>query len=236
MNSIMRDEFMDALEKVEKDHAARALLITGSGKAFCAGQDLNERRRAPEDPPPDLSKALLEDYNPIVRKIRGLAIPVIAGVNGVAAGAGANLAFACDIVIASKNAKFIQSFSNIGLVPDCGGTWSLARKIGQSRAVAWAMTGDSISAEQAQAWGLVWKCYHEDEFQEAVLSFTQGLAKKPTSALVAIKKIIETAYQNSFSEQLELEAKAQLECGLTADYAEGVQAFFQKRAPIFTGK
>lgn len=235
VNARMRQELIDAMDAIAHDSTARALLITGAGKAFCAGQDLNERRRSPNTPPPDLSISLLDGYNPLVSRIKALKVPVICAVNGVAAGAGANLALACDIVIARESASFIQSFANIGLVPDCGGTWSLARKIGQARAMAWAMTGDAITASQAATWGLVWQCYKDDEFEKESLDFAYRIAKKPTGALAAIKHAIESAYQNTFTEQLELEAELQKNCGLSADYKEGVHAFFEKRQPIFAG-
>ncbi|MEX2473765.1 enoyl-CoA hydratase-related protein [Marinobacter sp.] len=235
VNAIMRKELMDAVDAIGCDSTTRALLITGAGKAFCAGQDLNERRRSPEARPPDLSRSLMDGYNPLVSRIKSLKIPVICAVNGVAAGAGANLAFACDIVIAKSSARFIQSFANIGLIPDCGGTWSLARKIGQARAIAWAMTGEAISAPKAETWGLVWHCYNDDEFARESLGFAHLLAQKPTRALAAIKHAVESAYQNTFIEQLELEAELQKSCGLSDDYKEGVQAFFEKRQPAFTG-
>jgi 2-(1,2-epoxy-1,2-dihydrophenyl)acetyl-CoA isomerase len=235
VNATMRRELLSALDCVGANSAIRCLLITGSGKAFCAGQDLTERRRDPEDSAPDLGLSLAEGYNPIVRKIKALQIPVVCAVNGVAAGAGANLALACDIVVSKISARFIQSFSNIGLIPDCGGTWSLTHKIGQARATALAMTGEAIDAKQAEEWGLIWKCYTDEEFEKESLSLAQGLSKKPTQALAATKLAIDSACQNTFPEQLELEANLQRRCGFSNDYQEGIQAFFEKRKPEFSG-
>lgn len=181
---------MTVLTRLAADTSVRAVLITGAGRAFCAGQDLHERRRAPGEPRADLGQSLRQGYNPIARAIRSLDKPVVCAVNGVAAGAGANLALACDLVVAKRSARFIQSFINIGLIPDCGGTWSLARKIGHARATGLAMTGTPIGAEQAVEWGLIWQCYPDESFGRDALQLGLELARKPTGALAAIKSAL----------------------------------------------
>ncbi|ONF44894.1 2-(1,2-epoxy-1,2-dihydrophenyl)acetyl-CoA isomerase [Marinobacter lutaoensis] len=236
INATMRQELMTVLTRLAADTSVRAVLITGAGRAFCAGQDLHERRRAPGEPRADLGQSLRQGYNPIARAIRSLDKPVVCAVNGVAAGAGANLALACDLVVAKRSARFIQSFINIGLIPDCGGTWSLARKVGHARATGLAMTGTPIGAEQAVEWGLIWQCYPDESFGRDALQLGLELARKPTRALAAIKSALAGAYHNTFDEQLALEAEYQQRCGQSDDYQEGLQAFFDKRAPAFRGR
>ncbi|SMX42582.1 2-(1,2-epoxy-1,2-dihydrophenyl)acetyl-CoA isomerase PaaG [Octadecabacter ascidiaceicola] len=214
---------------------ARAILLTGAGRGFCAGQDLGDRDPSKMDGPPDLSKTLTTFYNPLVRLIRDAEMPVICAVNGVAAGAGANLAMACDIVLASDKAKFIQSFANVGLVPDAGGTWSLTRLLGPARAKALAMTGEPVTAEQAAEWGMIWKACAADDLMTEARTLAEKLASGPTTGFAHIKKAVHAAGTNSFEDQLALEAEYQKTCGASNDYAEGVSAFLQKRKPNFKG-
>jgi len=203
------------------NNGARALLLTGAGRGFCAGQDLADRDPAKLDGPPDLSRTLTEFYNPLVRYLRNSAIPIVCAVNGVAAGAGANLALVCDLVLASENAKFVQSFSKVGLIPDSGGTWTLAAP---------------IDAQQAENWGLIYRCVPADQLMAEARELTHQLAKGPTQGFKHIKQAIHAATVNEFDEQLDLEAKLQKICGESPDYREGVAAFLAKREPSFSGK
>lgn len=230
----MHAEVADALSKVEA--GARVLVITGAGRGFCAGQDLNDRSIDPNAPAVDLGESLENRYNPLVRRIVALPMPVICAVNGVAAGAGANIAFACDIVLAAKGAKFVQSFANLGLVPDSGGTWSLPRLVGQARAMGLALTGQPIGAEQAEAWGLIWKAVDDEALQAEAEALAQRFAKAPTLGMAAIKAAIRASLNNTLDEQLDLERDEQRRLGATADYKEGVAAFMQKRTPAFQGR
>lgn len=214
---------------------ARAILLTGAGRGFCAGQDLGDRDPAKMGGAPDLSKTLQDFYNPLIRQIRNMNIPVVCAVNGVAAGAGANVALCCDIVVAAKSAKFIQSFAKVGLVPDAGGTWNLTRLLGEVRAKALALTAEPISAEKAEDWGLIYKTYEDETFMDEVRKLVSDLAQGPTLGLGKTKALIQAASSNTLDEQLELEAETQKLCGKSPDYAEGVSAFLEKRVPNFTG-
>lgn len=213
----------------------RAVLLTGAGRGFCAGQDLGDRDPAKMTGKPDLSKTLTTYYNPLIRQIRALPAPVICAVNGVAAGAGANLALACDIVLAGAGARFIQSFARVGLVPDSGGTWSLPHLIGEARAKALALTGEPLDAATAADWGLIWKAVPDESLMEEARALTARLANGPTLGLASTKAAIQAAATNTLDQQLDLEAASQKTCGESADYAEGVRAFLEKRPPTFTG-
>lgn len=228
----MHDEVADALGRLE---GARVLILTGAGRGFCAGQDLNDRAVAPGEAV-DLGESVENRYNPLVRTLTRLPMPVIARVNGVAAGAGANIALACDIVIAAKSAKFIQSFAAIGLIPDSGGTWVLPRLIGQARALGLALTGESLPADTAEEWGLIWKAVDDDRLDEEVDGLARRFAGGPTRGLARIKKMIRESWGHSLDEELDLQRDAMRELGFSDDYREGVAAFMAKRKPNFTGK
>lgn len=215
---------------------ARAVLLTGAGRGFCAGQDLGDRDPAKMDGPPDLGHTLNTFYNPLVRQIRSLPCPVVCAVNGVAAGAGANLALACDIVLAGESAKFIQSFAKVGLIPDAGGSWTLAHLIGEARAKALAMTAEPLTATKAADWGLIWKTVPDADLMDEARTLATTLANGPTQGLAATKHAIQSAATNTLDAQLDLEAHLQKTCGESPDYAEGVAAFLAKRAPNFTGQ
>jgi 2-(1,2-epoxy-1,2-dihydrophenyl)acetyl-CoA isomerase len=228
----MHEEVADALASLGE---ARTLILTGAGRGFCAGQDLNDRAVAPGQAV-DLGESVELRYNPLIRTLTSLPMPVIARVNGVAAGAGANIALACDIVIAARSAKFIQSFAAIGLIPDSGGTWVLPRLVGQARALGLALTGEPLEAERAQAWGLIWKAVDDEKLDEEVDSLAQRFAKGPTRGLARIKKMIRESWGHSLDEELDLQRDSMRELGYSDDYREGVAAFMEKRAPNFTGK
>jgi 2-(1,2-epoxy-1,2-dihydrophenyl)acetyl-CoA isomerase len=230
----MHDEVSRALESVSKSDA-RVLVLTGAGRGFCAGQDLSDRAVAPGGDGVDLGESLEKRYNPLVRRLGGFEVPVICAVNGVAAGAGANIALACDIVIAARSAKFIQSFANIGLIPDSGGTWTLPRLAGQARAMGLALTGDPLTAERAEAWGMIWKCVDDDQLGAEVSALSSKFAAAPTKGLVATKMLIRDSGARTLEAQLDVERDAQRALGRTADYKEGVAAFMEKRTPKFTG-
>ncbi len=232
----MHGEVADALSKVERDTGVRALLLTGAGRGFCAGQDLSDRAVAPGGDGVDLGESLENRYNPLIRRLIALPKPVVCAVNGVAAGAGANIAFACDIVFAAKSAKFIQSFSNIGLVPDSGGTWILPRLAGQARALGLALTGEPLNAEKAEQWGLIWRCVDDAELMNEAGKVAARLAGGPTRGFAAIKSAMRKGWLASLDQQLDLERDLQRELGRSADYREGVAAFMEKRTPKFTGQ
>ena len=215
---------------------SRVVLLTGEGRGFCAGQDLSDRAVAPGDAPVDLGASIEQNYRPLVLALRHLPLPVVCAVNGVAAGAGANIALACDVVIAARSASFIQAFCCIGLVPDSGGTFFLPRLVGSARAMGLALFGDKLSAADAAAWGLIWKCVDDAEFPATVDAMLAQLAQAPTSGLAAIKRALHASAGNSLEQQLDLERDLQRALGNGADYREGVTAFLEKRPPRFTGR
>ncbi len=232
----MHSELRVALDEVVSSDALRALVLTGAGRGFCAGQDLNDRATSPEAGPPDLGHAIENNWNPLIRTLTEMPKPVIGAINGVAAGAGASVALACDIVIAARSASFVQVFSNIGLIPDSGGSWHLPRALSLPRAKALAMTGEKLPAEQAEAWGMIWKCVDDDQLAAEAQGLAQTLAARPTQALGAIKAIFASSSTMQLAEHLEIEKATMARLGKSEDYAEGVRAFLEKRAPNFSGK
>jgi 2-(1,2-epoxy-1,2-dihydrophenyl)acetyl-CoA isomerase len=228
----MHEEVADALSKLE---GARVLVLTGAGRGFCAGQDLGDRAVAPGQAV-DLGESVEGRYNPLIRTLTSLPFPVIARVNGVAAGAGANIALACDIVVAAKSAKFIQSFASIGLIPDSGGTWVLPRLVGQARALGLALTAEPLPAEKAAEWGLIWKAVDDEALDSEVDALAARFAAAPTLGLARIKKMIRESWGHSLDEELDRQRDAMRELGYSDDYREGVAAFMEKRKPSFTGK
>ena len=235
LNKSMHLALRAALQQAH-DQAARAVLITGAGRGFCAGQDLGDRRPGTSDWPPDLQQTLTDYFNPNIKLITSLPAPVICAVNGVAAGAGASIALACDIVLAADSARFIQSFSKIGLVPDAGSSWILPRRVGMARAMGLALTATPLSAADAEAWGLIWKRYEDDALLQAARAMAEQLASGPTAAFASTKMLMQRAATADFETQLDHEARAQKLCATSRDYTEGVQAFLDKRAPRFTGQ
>jgi 2-(1,2-epoxy-1,2-dihydrophenyl)acetyl-CoA isomerase len=231
----MHERLMAALEAAEADAGCRALLLTGAGRGFCAGQDLTNRVFEP-GVTPDLTRTIERFYNPLVRKLRALPMPVVCAVNGVAAGAGANVALACDIVLAARSARFIQAFAKIGLLPDSGGTWFLPRLVGGARARGLAMLAEPLPAEKAEEWGLIWKVFDDERLRDEAEKLTAHLAAQPTVGLALAKRALDAAETNSLDAQLDLERDLQGEAGRTPDYAEGVSAFLAKRTPAFTGR
>jgi 2-(1,2-epoxy-1,2-dihydrophenyl)acetyl-CoA isomerase len=234
-NTAMHGEVREALGSL-KGSDARVLVLTGAGRGFCAGQDLGDRAVAPGGGAVDLGESIEKNYKPLVMALRNLPMPVIAAVNGVAAGAGANIALACDMVIAAKSASFVQAFAKLGLVPDSGGTWFLPRLIGNARAMGLAFLGDKLPAEQAAQWGLIWRCVEDAELAPTVDALAKQLAAAPTRGLARTKQAIYESSGRTLEAQLDVERDYQRELGYSADYAEGVAAFTQKRPAQFTGR
>ena len=235
-NEEMHRALRAGIQRAHDDAAVRALLLTGAGRGFCAGQDLGDRDPRKGGPAPDLGQTLETFYNPTLRLIRALEKPVVCAVNGVAAGAGANIAFACDIVLAAKSAKFIQAFAKIGLIPDAGGTFNLTRILGEPRAKALALTAEPLMAEKAADWGLIWKAVEDAALMDEAGALAKSLAAGPTLGLGLTKRLIQAAATNSLDAQLDMERDCQRQAGRSADYAEGVTAFLEKRRPEFRGQ
>lgn len=232
-NKVLAIALQDALDDCASNDDVRAIVITGEGKAFCAGQDLAE---ATDPNGPELKSIVRDHYNPIIERIRAIEKPVIAAVNGVAAGAGANIALACDLTIAKQSASFIQAFSKIGLIPDSGGTFFLPRIIGMQKALALMMTGDKVTAGQADAMNMIYKAVSDESFEEEVTKLAETLAKMPTRGLGLTKKAVNQSFSNDLSAQLAVEEELQTEAGQTEDFSEGVNAFLEKRKPEFIGR
>jgi 2-(1,2-epoxy-1,2-dihydrophenyl)acetyl-CoA isomerase len=234
LNSFTRQMHAELSAALDAAAVARVIVLTGAGRGFCAGQDLNDRAVAPGEAV-DLGETVEASWNPLVRRLATMPQPVIARVNGVAAGAGANIALACDLVVAGTSAKFIQSFAALGLIPDSGGSWHLPRLVGQARALGLALTGEPLPAETAAQWGLIWKCVPDDQLDSQVDALATRLAALPPLGLAAIKRIIRTTGERSLDEELDLQRDEMRRLGFTADYREGVAAFLEKRPAVFKG-
>jgi 2-(1,2-epoxy-1,2-dihydrophenyl)acetyl-CoA isomerase len=235
LNDSMHEALRAAIDEAEADEDCRALMITGAGRAFCAGQDLSDRVLKPGEAPVP-RESLEKYYNPLVRRLRALPCPVVAAVNGVAAGAGANIALACDIVIAGKSAGFIQSFARIGLVPDSGGTWFLPRLVGDARARGLALLAQELKAEKAAEWGLIWRCVPDDALIYESRRICEHFSIAPTQGLALVKRALNASAGNDLDSQLDLERDLQRQANMLPDYAEGVRAFMEKRKPKFQGR
>ena len=234
-NDAMHVELRQAIDEIEADDNCRALMITGAGRGFCAGQDLNDRLVKPGEKLAP-STSLAQYYNPLVRKLRALPFPVIAAVNGVAAGAGCNIALACDIVLAGRSASFVQSFARIGLIPDSGGTWFLPRLVGDARARGLALLAEPLPADKAEQWGLIWKCVDDEALIAEAQELCEHFAAVPTQGLALIKRALNASAGNTLDAQLDLERELQGMAREMPDYIEGVRAFMEKRKPNFTGR
>lgn len=236
INDAMHAELADALDRVSASEEARVFIVTGAGRGFCAGQDLGDRQASAGDGPRDLGESIERRYNPLMRRLEALEIPTLCAVNGVAAGAGAALAMACDIAIAAESARFVQAFTRIGLIPDCGATWRLPFRVGQARALGLALTADPIDARTAADWGMIWRCVPDTAFAEEVDATARRLAEGATLALVEARRAIRRATEVSLDDQLDHERDVQRRLGFSSDYGEGVAAFAAKRPPAFQGR
>jgi 2-(1,2-epoxy-1,2-dihydrophenyl)acetyl-CoA isomerase len=235
-NPDMHQALRQGLERAADEREVRALLLTGAGRGFCAGQDLSERDVSAGAAPIDLAVSLGSNYNPLVRRLRALPKPIVCAVNGVAAGAGANVALACDVVLAARSARFVQAFSRIGLIPDSGGSYFLPRLVGTARAMGLALLAESMGAEQAEQWGLIWKAVDDAKLAAEATALARRLASGPTKGYGLLKQAMYASAGNSLDAQLDLERDLQREAGLSEDYREGVSAFKEKREPKFTGR
>ncbi|MCW8194761.1 2-(1,2-epoxy-1,2-dihydrophenyl)acetyl-CoA isomerase [Proteobacteria bacterium 005FR1] len=235
-NAQMHEEVQQAMKDVRENASIRCLLLTGAGRGFCAGQDLNDRATRGDEGRPDLGATVEKYYNPLIRAIMTLEKPVVCAVNGIAAGAGASIALACDIVLAARSAAFAQVFCKIGLVPDSGGTWNLPRAIGLPRAKGLALLGDKLPAEKAEQWGMVWQCVDDEALLSEATRLAEHLATQPTRGLAETKRLMNEAFSTPLHQQLESEKAAMRTMGYSDDYREGVAAFLEKRKPVFKGQ